>query len=205
MSEPHASRAPSHVKWLPASFAVSGSRAGAAPGHRAGASGTATVGGSGEAGSPIGRSTTSPATIGRVTARSIIRLAPILAAVTCVPLAASASREQQGLANFQTPSRNIVCSLSFGYGNSVVCWVLSARCNHPLAGRVGEAWRFEVRGRVARFCPGDFQPPAFTLRYGRSITRGKIRCTSRRVGLTCRSLTTGRGFFLSRERRVALK
>ena len=36
------------------------------------------------------------------------------------------------------------------------------------------------------------------LRYGHSIRVGRFRCTSRTTGMTCKVVTTGRGFRLNR-------
>jgi hypothetical protein len=42
-------------------------------------------------------------------------------------------------------------------------------------------------------------PEAPVLAYGRSTRFGALRCTSRRRGITCRSLRSGHGFFVSVE------
>ena len=44
-------------------------------------------------------------------------------------------------------------------------------------------------------------PEAKVLRYGRSTTYGRLKCVSRRLGMTCRSLASGHGFRVSVERR----
>jgi len=51
----------------------------------------------------------------------------------------------------------------------------------------------------------DFRSPsgrlAKVLRYGRSTTFGRLKCISRRRGITCRSLAGGHGFRVSVEQR----
>jgi hypothetical protein len=66
-------------------------------------------------------------------------------------------------------------------------------------------------GRVSvGSCRGDIGPlcidpadPCFTLRYGRSVDIGPIRCTSATAGVTCRYRSGRRvGFLIARERYV---
>ena len=44
-------------------------------------------------------------------------------------------------------------------------------------------------------------PEAKVLRYGRSTTFRRLKCISRRRGMTCRSLASGHGFRVSVEKR----
>ena len=47
----------------------------------------------------------------------------------------------------------------------------------------------------------DFRSPsAKVLRYGTSTTFRRLKCVSRRLGMTCRSLASGRGFRVSVEK-----
>jgi Family of unknown function (DUF6636) len=64
------------------------------------------------------------------------------------------------------------------------------------------AWSLDSWRRVAvyRFDEGVVGTPVRTLGYGKTLRRGFFRCTSRQAGLTCRSLNSRHGFFLSRAR-----
>ena len=68
----------------------------------------------------------------------------------------------------------------------------------------GDAFAVGPKGRGHGVCHGDTALPApgqkiRILKYGTSITLGKITCPSRTTGLTCRN-TAGHGFSLSREK-----
>jgi hypothetical protein len=56
------------------------------------------------------------------------------------------------------------------------------------------------RGRGRFTCASDAVPAGRKLGYGRSIRRGRFRCTSRRSGMRCVNRRSGHGFALSRER-----
>jgi uncharacterized protein DUF6636 len=56
------------------------------------------------------------------------------------------------------------------------------------------------RGDIGPLCVGSGPPPCHVLPYGRSVTIGSIRCTSRRSGVTCRTRRgRGVGFEVARE------
>jgi hypothetical protein len=101
-------------------------------------------------------------------------------------------------ASFRTPSGNIHCYLTSG--GTAQCWVLSARCQNQEGTGYAYSWAFGREDRPSRFCPGDFVQGRRVLPYGSAITKGDARCVSRRSGVTCVQLETGRGFFLSRAR-----
>jgi hypothetical protein len=56
------------------------------------------------------------------------------------------------------------------------------------------------KGRRARATDTVRSPSARVLAYGKSTTFGRLRCTSRRSGITCRSLRSGHGFTVSVEK-----
>jgi hypothetical protein len=56
------------------------------------------------------------------------------------------------------------------------------------------------RGKRVHVTDTVLNPKARVLAYGRSITFGRLRCTSRRTGITCRSTRSGHGFTVSVER-----
>jgi hypothetical protein len=56
------------------------------------------------------------------------------------------------------------------------------------------------RARTIRISDTVMDPKAKVLAYGHSTSFGKLRCTSRRTGITCRSLRSGHGFVVSTQR-----
>jgi hypothetical protein len=135
-----------------------------------------------------------------------------LAAVTLAPGAPAAPLTS---GTFKTPSGNIVCAYVYGgrIGHPTVhCGIKSGLkppppkidCEgngDPVTDRV--TLRSTGRVGVTR-CAGDAGPyaeqdHAWVLRYGRTWRHGRLRCSSRFKGLTCRNRQR-HGFFLSRER-----
>ena len=90
---------------------------------------------------------------------------------------------------FRTPSGNIVCN---GGAASVACVVFSA------SPTCQKTWSLRSTGRATFRCVyANIGTDVSALAYGRSISRGGIRCVSRRTGLTCTNRSR-HGFFLSR-------
>jgi hypothetical protein len=111
-------------------------------------------------------------------------LAAVAAAALLVP-AASAVGWSSNV--FQSPSGNIVCRYD-QYNVVMACLTLNDNFTAavPLYGRA-----YKTRGGTFRRGP--------VLSYGSSWTSsGRFRCTSSAGGITCRSLRTGHGFFISR-------
>ena len=110
------------------------------------------------------------------------------------------------LTSFATPSRNIGC---IGDRTEVRCDIRESTATPPTKPKNcefdwGDAFAVGPKGRGHGVCHGDTALPApgqriRILKYGTSITLGKITCTSRRTGLTCRN-TADHGFFLSRQK-----
>jgi hypothetical protein len=123
-----------------------------------------------------------------------------LCALLIAPSLASAALKQ-----FVTPSRNIGC---IGDAREVRCDIKQTSATGPKRPKScdlewGDAFRLSPTGRARGVCHGDTALPApgqnpRVLAYGTTIRLGqKMRCTSRRTGLTCRS-NAGHGFTLSR-------
>jgi hypothetical protein len=133
-------------------------------------------------------------------------VAPLLAALALGGPAAPAATSPF----FQTPSRNIGCIYVAGLGAPDKPYL---RCDigsglRPLPPRPracdldwGYGYAMFATGRAGTFCAGDTakDPKAPVLGYGRTWRKGPFTCVSRSIGLRCRN-TSGRGFFLSRER-----
>ena len=105
---------------------------------------------------------------------------------------APASATADVSAAFYTPSRNIACSYYRGSTDEEL--LCEARWN------LAHQWKINNGRAFKRVSRSTVKGPFFVLRYGRSMRRGQILCTSRRAGLTCRHTGTGHGFFLSRQR-----
>ena len=144
--------------------------------------------------------------------RSLLVIAALIVAGASAPATAAAK-----IGYFKTPSANIVCSWSDDPSfNNVVCGIQSGLkppppkkdCkgageyadNRVSLGRTGRAEPIVCAGDIGPFIGLDMG--AKVLRYGTSIKFGKLKCTSRESGLTCRN--PKHGFFLSKSRWRAL-
>jgi len=134
-------------------------------------------------------------------------VAVLAVAASIIPPASRADGEHE--VTFRTPSGNIRCDgWSLGPSltdNTVTCAVISTRIKVtyqcPDVG-VGcpDVFTLNATGRV-EIARASYQAGASrTLAYGQTLTLGHLRCASRFTGLTCTSLYSGHGFFLSRQR-----
>ena len=117
----------------------------------------------------------------------------LTAAILCLAAPASA---QATYHDFRSPSGKIGCAF---YSDAEVPRFV--RCDwrgaDDQALRLGETGR----ARVRHVTDTVMNPEAKVLRYGRSTTFGRLKCVSRRLGMTCRSLASGHGFRVSVEKR----
>jgi hypothetical protein len=122
-----------------------------------------------------------------MTTRRVV--ATIVAVALAFPTAASA-------AFFKTPSQNIACGIGGdAYGSYAVACTVFSEAN--ASGQ--KIWAMRARRKVHVFrsqSNAAFDVPI--LRYGQSISRAGVVCTSRKSGLRCRN-RSGHGFTLSRE------
>ena len=132
----------------------------------------------------------------------------LIAAALCATLLAPAiaqSAQSNELKRFFTPSRNIGC---FGDSKTVRCDLRTTTGTPPKRPancelEWGDAFELNRTGKGHGICHGDTALPAPSekgpiLKYGHTIKLGtKLKCTSKRTGLTCRS-TSGHGFKLSK-------
>lgn len=132
------------------------------------------------------------------------RVASLIVAIGALLVMASSAL---ALTSFTTPSRNIGC---IGDRSEVRCDIRSSNFTPPKRPAKcdldwGDAFAVGPTGRGRGVCHGDTALPApnqkglKVLKYGTSIRLGKITCTSRKAGLTCRN-PGPHGFFLSREK-----
>ena len=124
--------------------------------------------------------------------RSTFRLAAWLAAgvLALVPARASAAFRA-----FRSPSGKLGCAF---FSDSRT--PRTVRCEW--AGSNDRALTLRQNGPTRRIRISDTvrDPKAPVLRYGHTASFGRLECTSRRSGITCRSTRSGHGFTVSVEK-----
>ena len=112
---------------------------------------------------------------------------PVVLAVLLAPAAGHAAYR-----DFRSPSGKLACAF---YSDAEVPPLV--RCDwqgsDDQAVRLGETGR----ARVRHVTDTVMNPEAKVLRYGTSTTFRRLKCISRRRGITCRSLASGHGFRVS--------
>jgi hypothetical protein len=104
---------------------------------------------------------------------------------------------------FHSPSGNIRCVID---RTSIARCDIGARNWSPppkprsCPGDWANGMQVGLRDRGRFTCASDAVPAGRRLAYGRSIRRGRFRCTSRRSGMRCVNRRNGHGFALSRDR-----
>lgn len=127
-------------------------------------------------------------------------------AVLALATTSAAASSAVALTSFVSPSRNIGC---IGGPAEVRCDIRVTTATQPTRPASckqdwGNAYAVRPTGRGRGVCHGDTALPAPGQRgvkvvaYGASIRFGKISCTSRTTGFTCRN-PAAHGFTLSRE------
>jgi hypothetical protein len=144
------------------------------------------------------------------------RLATAFAAVGILCLVASGSaatvaRSKFVIGHFKTPSRNIVCDYNYGgrIPENITCLIQSGlkppphRIACPVGDPIDDRVSLNGTGRPTEpRCAGDPGPylsikQARVFAYGHTWRHGRLRCSSKKTGLTCVN-SQGHGFFLSR-------
>lgn len=120
-----------------------------------------------------------------------------------VALSLAVAVDAKALTFFQSPSRNIGCVIT---KRGVRCDIAERDWRPPPKPSScpvdwGQGLTVGRRGRARFVCAGDtVLGMGRRLQYGRSIRRGRFRCTSRRKGMRCVNRLNAHGFELSRER-----
>jgi hypothetical protein len=128
----------------------------------------------------------------------MIRLVALAALVATV----AAADASAALVRFTTPSKNIGC---IGDKTRLRCDIARTTFQPPPKPLTcdfdwGKAFELLPRFSAHGLCVSDSALGSRrVLGYGKSLRIGPFLCTSRRIGLTCRSRTK-HGFFLSRDR-----
>ena len=120
-----------------------------------------------------------------------MRIALLVAAVALLAPASA----QAAFRDFRSPSGKVACAF---YSDAETPPLV--RCDWQ--GADDEAMQLGETGRARRRHVTDsvMNPEARVLRYGRSTTYRRLKCISRRRGMTCRSLASGHGFRVSVDR-----
>ena len=105
---------------------------------------------------------------------------------------ASPAAAQATYRDFRSPSGKVGCAF---YSDAEV--PLMVRCDWRGSDDEAVVLRETGRARIRHVTDTVMNPDAKRLRYGRSTTFGRLKCISRRRGMTCRSLAGGRGFRVS--------
>ena len=120
-----------------------------------------------------------------------MRIALLVAAVALLAPASA----QAAFRDFRSPSGKIGCAF---YSDAETPPLV--RCDwrgaDDQAMQLGETGR----ARLRHVTDSVVNPEATVLRYGRSTTFRRLKCISRRRGMTCRSLASGHGFRVSVEK-----
>ena len=112
------------------------------------------------------------------------------AAVALVPASASAAYRA-----FRSPTGKLGCAF---YADAQT--PRTVRCEWRDSNDRALTLRQRGRARTIKISDTVMDPKAKILAYGHSTSFGKLRCTSRRTGITCRSLRSGHGFVVSTQR-----
>jgi eukaryotic-like serine/threonine-protein kinase len=114
--------------------------------------------------------------------------------VTAVALLAPAPA-QAAFHVFRSPSGKVGCAF---YSDAET--PAFVRCDWRGADDQAMVLRETGRARLRHVTDTVMNPEAKVLRYGRSMTFRRLKCVSRRLGMTCRSLASGHGFRVSVEK-----
>ena len=113
----------------------------------------------------------------------------LTAAILCLAAPAAAHATYRG---FRSPSGKLACAF---YSDAEVPPMVRCdwRGSDDQAVELGETGR----ARIRHVTDSVMNPEAKVLRYGHSTTFRRLKCISRRRGITCRSLASGHGFRVS--------
>ena len=96
---------------------------------------------------------------------------------------------------FYSPSGNISCEVSFGGERGAYAFCQSLQ--KPRSVTLSKQGTLQVCHGAK--CLGDGPEEAFELGYGKSVTVGNFKCTSKKAGMRCSVSPSGHGFELSRD------
>lgn len=116
----------------------------------------------------------------------------LLATTTAAAVPASA---QAALRTFRSPTGNLGCMFysDAGVPRQVRCEWKGGNDRAVVVNETGKGRRIKITDTV-------LDPKAKVLAYGKSTTFGRLKCTSRTSGITCKSLRSNHGFTVSVQR-----
>jgi eukaryotic-like serine/threonine-protein kinase len=120
-----------------------------------------------------------------------MRIALLVAAFALLAPASA----QAAFRDFRSPSGKVACAF---YSDAETPPLV--RCDWQGADDEAMQLGETGRARVRHVTDSVMNPEARVLRYGRSTTFRRLKCISRRRGMTCRSLVSGHGFRVSVEK-----
>ena len=119
----------------------------------------------------------------------------IVALALIITGTAAAAPAEAALRTFRSPTAKLGCMF---YSDAQV--PRQVRCEWRGGGDRAVQVNETGKGKRIKITDTVFDPDAKALAYGRSTTFGRLKCTSRRTGITCKSLRTGHGFTVSTTR-----
>jgi uncharacterized protein DUF6636 len=112
-------------------------------------------------------------------------------ALTITGMAVAAPAEA-ALRTFRSPTGKLGCMF---YSDAQV--PRQVRCEWRGGGDRAVQLKETGKGKRIKITDTVFDPDAKPLAYGKSTTFGRLKCTSRTTGITCKSLRSGHGFTVS--------
>jgi hypothetical protein len=118
-----------------------------------------------------------------------------LAAWAAAGMLALSAGAAEGVGRFQSPTGNLICIMDSGRDSPAGSAIVACQSRND-----GFLIAINAAGkREAGYTEPAERQRMPVLRYGRSRAGYGFRCTSRVSGMTCRSVFSGRGFFISRD------
>ena len=112
--------------------------------------------------------------------------------ITGVAAAAVPASAGAALRDFRSPTGKLACLF---YSDAQV--PRQVRCEWDGGGDRAVQLRETGKGKRIKITDTVFNPEAKPLAYGKSTTFGRLKCTSRTTGITCKSLRSNHGFTVS--------
>jgi hypothetical protein len=119
----------------------------------------------------------------------------VVLALTITGVAVAAAPADAALRTFRSPTGKLGCMFL-----SDAQIPRQVRCEWRGGNDRALVLRESGKGKRIKITDTVFDPDAKPLAYGKSTTFGRLKCTSRTTGITCKSLRSGHGFSVSTSR-----
>ena len=129
-----------------------------------------------------------------------------LAAASALAAGAASGASAHHYTFFESPTRNLGCVI---LDRTARCDIVQRSWSPPRRPKscpkevdFGQGLTVSASGPARLVCAGDtaLDPTAPILAYGQVDASGALVCSSAIAGMSCRSIRSGHGFFISRER-----